>query len=165
MPAIVMGAGDSGSCLLIGDREREIACPCKDQSRRIIEQLLWNCRMTRVLGEEAAESCSSQKENVDITICDYAKELDGHNCFSKLSQGMQEQLAAYCCSADQPSDYDDNSTGRECGGRYVCGKFPFYQSCEGCCNREGLDKNTPEGPGTSRPCSELLPEKWQHLLP
>ena len=39
MPAIVMGAGDSGSCLLIGDREREIACPCKDQSRRIIEQL------------------------------------------------------------------------------------------------------------------------------
>ena len=47
MPAIVMGAGDSGSCLLIGDREREIACPCKDQSRRIIEQLQRDLVMTQ----------------------------------------------------------------------------------------------------------------------
>jgi len=39
MPAIVIGPGDLGSCLLIPHREREIPCPCKYQSRRIIEQL------------------------------------------------------------------------------------------------------------------------------
>ena len=39
MPAIVIGPGDLGSCLLIPHREREIPCQCKCQSRRIIEQL------------------------------------------------------------------------------------------------------------------------------
>ena len=39
MPAIVIGPGDLGSCVLIPHREREIACLCKCQTRRIIEQL------------------------------------------------------------------------------------------------------------------------------
>ena len=58
MPAIVMGAGDSGSCLLIGDREREIACPCKDQSRRIIEQLRYFAGVDRA---KIAESYANKR--------------------------------------------------------------------------------------------------------
>ena len=129
------------------------------------QHCVWNCRMTRTIGESAAESCSSQKEQVDMGICDYAKELDGHGCFTELTQDMQEQLAAYCCSADQESDYDDNASGRDCGPVWLCPRPPFYQSCERCCNRQGLDENTPEGPGTSRPCSDLLPEEWEDLIP
>ena len=122
---------------------------------------------------------SSLKEQLDQLSCDYGRELIEAGCWAALSEATRRRIGEAARSAWQPSDDEDNRTGRRCGTEAVVtslcllhapmqvheGKggrfFSGVDYCKDCCTRNGIPMNTPDGPGAGRPwgnCAGLFPE-------
>ena len=131
------------------------------------QHCVWNCRMTMRLGEEEAERLSLNKENADLAICNLGRYLS-NRCFARLGPVAKKFLVGSCCSAFQPADFADNATGRSCGKTTICrlpraGNAGLDLTCEDCCRSNGVNEETCDGPGTSRPCGPFMPARWEHL--
>jgi RHS repeat-associated protein len=127
------------------------------------QHCMWNCRMTRAGDEQYAEFWSLIKEMADISLCDYAKSIP-KKCFDSMGYGTRRLLIMTCCSAMQPSDFVDNAIGRKCGLDYqppTCGSGLYNPTtCKNCCNANGLNEYTNDGPYTSRPCGPYMNPSW-----
>ena len=127
------------------------------------QHCLWNCRMVGRVGVPAAKVNSLLKEMMDLQICNIRKTMPLH-CFASMGPKARLAIVGACCSAFQPSDFTDNAAGRRCG-QMGCARFPITShSCTGCCaNIEGIAPNTPDGPGTTRPCGPHMPPFMENL--
>jgi RHS repeat-associated protein len=112
---------------------------------------VWNCSMAGTVGTDLAESESAKKEAVDVAICSMAHSIS-NSCWQRLSKRTRHTLAAFCCSAEQPSDYRDNATGRAC----ACARSYWTTTmwnCTDCCTQNRVGPGTHDGPNDPiRPC-------------
>jgi RHS repeat-associated protein len=110
------------------------------------QHCVWNCRMARSRGKSFAKKMSQRKEEIDMAMADLRDSLEEDGHYHTLSSNLKKILEDHADSAEQMSDYLDNATGRNCADK----KYEKL-SCEECCECQGITRNTPEGPGTSRP--------------
>nr|WP_226894883.1 RHS repeat-associated core domain-containing protein [Luteolibacter marinus] len=118
------------------------------------QHCVWNCRMTKDHGREFAEQMSWEKEKKDVAMAKRRDKLLAQGRWDDLSDWEQDWIQAHADSAMQPSDFDDNRTGRNCGE-----SVDDKDDCECCCKNAGLspgpanEGGTPEGtePGSTRP--------------
>ncbi len=120
------------------------------------QHCVWNCRMTKVHGTDAAEDQSYKKELLDVQLCRLARDFIECNVWAYLPKRMQDELVAFCQSANQPSDWWDNAQGRLCGL-----EVETAADCENCCQGRGITPGTREGPDSDRPYGACqLPRPW-----
>lgn len=115
--------------------------------------------MTGAFGEDFAEDMSSEKEEIDQAFCDLGNSMSDA-CWNALPNLIRWYIAASCCSANQPSDLEDNAAGRDCGSD-PCMKD---KTCEECCASKGIGPDTPEGPGTDRPYGPGCTDRYLNEL-
>lgn len=108
--------------------------------------------MTKKKGREYAEEKSWEKERKDVAMARLRDGMIRQGCWDNLSEEDKHWIQDHADSAMQPSDFRDNSTGRDCG---EC--VEYEKDCESCCREKGLNENTPEGPDTDRPFGPFTP--------
>jgi hypothetical protein len=125
------------------------------------QHCVWNCRMVRGKGvtgdpgmianaRDFAEEMSELKEQIDHAYADLRDKLVANGCFNFLPPKIKKKITDSANSAGQPSDYQDNETGRNCGEKILdCdwdGNWRNDEKCEDCCIDSGVGRNTPDGP-------------------
>jgi RHS repeat-associated protein len=119
------------------------------------QHCVWNCRMTKNVGELYASRKSWYKELLDVAMAQMRDEMIKRGCYNTLSEGARRWVQDHADSAMQPSDFNDNAAGRECGKTVKSAK-----ACECCCRGKGIDEYTKEGDdeGSKRPFGPFSPE-------
>jgi RHS repeat-associated protein len=129
------------------------------------QHCVWNCRMVRrwsvidpTYADALAIQLSEQKEQIDNQMANIRDNLLTTGCYHHLPSSIKKILNDHANSADQPSDYADNATGRACGRSAYRSCPPANISpiwadteCEDCCTMAGIGPETEEGREESRP--------------
>ena len=107
-----------------------------------------SCNMTKAHGRDYVRTMGVSKELLDAAVFAYV-ELKIGDCFWEklMPDFFKKEISACVCSAFQPSDFNDNAAGRDCGDKLG----EKEKSCEQCCTDKCIGKNTKEGPRTDRP--------------
>jgi RHS repeat-associated protein len=123
-------------------------------SENPFQHCVWNCRMTKNVGEIYASRKSWYKELLDVAISQLRDDMIKRGCYYTLSEDTRRWVQDHADSAMQPSDFKDNATGRECGKT-----VKKANNCECCCRKKGIDESILEGPvrGSKRPYGPYSP--------
>lgn len=84
--------------------------------------------MTKNHSREHAEKNSWEKEKKDVAMAQLRDDMIEQGCWDDLSPKDQDWIQDHADSAMQPSDFDDNRSGRDCGG-----SVESEDDCECCC--------------------------------
>jgi hypothetical protein len=129
------------------------------------QHCVWSCRMTRTMGAGFAEIMGNRKEKGDNAVCDLrdiVRDCTDDACgWCKMPQAGRKLIHDACNSADQPSDFADNATGREIGEGLDAG-WAADTECEEGCAAAGVPSDVKEGSDTERPFG---PRSAYHACP